>query len=320
MKNLKNNQLEKKPGLHPRNRHSLRYNFPVLINCLPALRKFVSTNKFDDESIDFANPEAVKTLNQALLKFFYKIDEWDIPKNYLCPPIPGRADYIHQMADLLGSTHGGSIPKGESVRVLDIGVGANCVYPLIATHEYGWEMVGSDIDSVALANAEKIVVSNKLDTKINLRLQTNSSSIFKGIIKDNEFFDLTISNPPFHSSFEESQAQTQRKIKNLGKHKIVLNFGGKSNELWCAGGEEAFVSRMISESLQFKSNCFWFTSLVSKATTLPHIYEELKKVNVRNFKTIDMSHGQKKSRIVAWTFLTPEEQLSWRNKTFIQSR
>lgn len=289
---------------------------------LPELKKFISKNKFSgEESIDFANPDAVKALNQALLKFFYNINTWNVPKNYLCPPIPGRADYIHQIADLMGSMNGGVIPHGEQIRILDIGVGANCVYPLIASAEYGWKLVGADIDVKALANATNIITSNNLENKITLRLQNNAEAIFKGVIEDDDFFDLTISNPPFHSSPEEAQEGSKRKIKNLGKGKLNtprsssrLNFGGQNNELWCVGGEASFITRMIKESLEFKKNCFWFTTLVSKTTTLPQIYDELKKVNVQDFKTIDMAQGQKKSRIVAWTFLTSAEQKQWREK------
>ncbi len=296
-----------KPGLHPRNKHNLRYDFPKLIESSPGLSKFVSRNKYNDDSIDFADPEAVKALNQALLKFFYKINFWDIPKNYLCPPIPGRADYIHQIADLLGASNKGSIPTGKQIRILDIGVGANCVYPLIATSEYGWSCTGSDIDPIALKSANEIILQNNLDHLIELRSQDKTHHIFKGVISENDFFDVTISNPPFHSSLEEAQSGNLKKNKNLGKNKISkhplpLNFGGVSNELWCEGGEISFASKMIRESKDFKSNCFWFTTLISKATSLPSLYQELKMAEVRSFKTIDMGQGQKKSRILAWTF------------------
>jgi 23S rRNA (adenine1618-N6)-methyltransferase len=313
-------QLEIKPGLHPRNRHNSRYDFAALTKSSPELLKFVAKNKFNNEdSIDFANPEAVKALNQAIIKHFYNITNWDIPKNYLCPPIPGRADYIHQIADLLGSKNKGLIPLGKKIRVLDVGVGANCVYPLIAHSEYQWDIVGSDIDSVAIDSANKIIKANNLTDSIELRLQKDSSSIFKGIIKDKEFFDITISNPPFHSSLEEAQEGNQRKTKNLGRGKpaprtSVLNFGGVSNELWCVGGEVAFAKKMIEESKMFHSNCLWFSTLVSKFTNLPLIYEELKNAGVVDFKTIDMAQGQKKSRIVAWTFQSPGQQKDWNKK------
>ncbi len=96
--------------LHPRNPHRERYNFKQLIETNPALKPFVRPNAFGDESIDFSNPAAVLMLNKSLLKHFYKIDFWEIPDGYLCPPIPGRADYIHNMADLLSENNSGKIP------------------------------------------------------------------------------------------------------------------------------------------------------------------------------------------------------------------
>lgn len=294
--------MEKKEGLHPRNKHSSRYDFKELTNCLPTLKPFIAKNKYGDESIDFANPAAVKKLNQALLKFYYQINSWDIPNNYLCPPIPGRADYIHHIADLLSKNNNGVIPHGEAIRVLDIGTGANCVYPLIASCDYGWQIVGSEIDPLAFSNAQKIINSNGLENKITLRLQPDAKNIFTGIIKENDFFEMTLSNPPFHASKEEAATASGRKAKNLKTDKKILNFGGQNNELWCEGGELQFITRMIKESVQFSKNCLWFTTLVSKSSTLPFLYEELKKAQVFDFKTIDMSQGHKKSRILAWTF------------------
>lgn len=87
--------ITEKTNLHPRNLHRLRYDFELLTEKLPELQQHVSINEHQIETIDFSNPEAVKTLNKALLVTYYDIKNWDIPKNYLCPPIPGRADYIH---------------------------------------------------------------------------------------------------------------------------------------------------------------------------------------------------------------------------------
>jgi 23S rRNA (adenine1618-N6)-methyltransferase len=311
--------MEKKIGLHPRNKHTSRYDFKELTHSLLELKPFVFKNKFGDESIDFANPLAVKMLNTALLKFFYNVNYWDVPKNYLCPPIPGRADYIHHAADLLAKSNNSVIPKGDAVRVLDIGVGANCIYPLMASHEYQWNIVGTEIDAEALKNAQTIISKNQLDVKISLRLQTHAENIFTGIISENESFDLIISNPPFHSSLEEASVAGHKKVRNLERskkeytqsEKKVLNFGGQNNELWCVGGEAAFIGRMIKESLTFKNNVLWFTSLVSKATTLPALYEQLKSAGVSDFKTIDMAQGHKKSRLIAWTFKNQIQQQLW---------
>lgn len=305
-----------KPSLHPRNKHQGRYDFDSLIQASTSLAKFVQLNAFGDASIDFSNAQAIKALNQALLKQFYAISTWDIPKHYLCPPIPGRADYIHYVADLLSAANSGAIPQGETVRVLDIGVGANTIYPLIGSREYGWHFVGADIDATALKNAQHIVNVNALSNAIELRLQNAVVSIFKGIIAQNELFDLTLCNPPFHASLAEAQAGTQRKWRGLGKNKAnaqspTLNFGGQANELYCEGGEEAFINTMVNESKQFANQCLWFTALISKASTLPSVYRALKKVNTLEVKTIEMAQGQKQSRIVAWTFLNASQQRAW---------
>jgi 23S rRNA (adenine1618-N6)-methyltransferase len=309
-----------KVGMHPRNKHRGRYDFDQLIQASFALAQFVKLNEYGDASIDFSNAQAVKALNQALLKQFYAIAIWDIPKQYLCPPIPGRADYLHYLADLLNTTKAGVIPQGETVRVLDIGVGANIIYPLIGNREYGWSFVGADVDLNALKNAQHIVDVNDLSKVIELRLQSSPVLIFKGIIGQDDTFHLTMCNPPFHASLAEAQAGTKRKwrglVKNVSKSRanfqsVALNFGGQTTELYCEGGEEAFVTAMINESKEFANQCLWFTTLISKAASLPSVYQALKKVNALEVKTIEMAQGQKQSRVVAWTFQNVSQREVW---------
>lgn len=288
-----------KTELHPRNRHRAPYDFKQLIKSCPSLSKFVARNNYGNESIDFTDPIAVKTLNKAILKFFYKIT-WDIPEHFLCPPIPGRADYIHYIADLLADHNKGVIPEGKKISVIDIGVGANCIYPLIGHREYGWSFVGTDIDPSAISIAKGIVSQNNLAEVIEIRLQKSPINIFKGVLDDDGQYDVSMCNPPFHASRAEAQAGTQRKWKNLKVHTKALNFGGQSNELWCPGGEVAFIKHMIEESTQV--NCKWFTTLVSKASSLTPIYRALEKTRPKEIRTVEMGQGQKKSRFVAWTF------------------
>jgi 23S rRNA (adenine1618-N6)-methyltransferase len=304
LQNKKEHPVEK-TKLHPRNKHRERYNFKQLIESCEELAPFVLLNNYNDESIDFFNPQAVKMLNKALLKHFYGIANWDIPQNYLCPPIPGRADYIHNIADLLKNEKGAS--KQKQINCLDIGVGANCVYPIIGNKEYGWTFVGSDIDLVAVTAAKKIIELNPpLNLAVEIRSQSNKKNVFQGIIKKDEHFDVSICNPPFHASLEEAEAGTLRKLSNLkGKknNQPVLNFGGKSNELWCDGGEAKFVQTMILESKQFSTAVDWFTTLISKKENLQLVYETLYQVNATDVKTMEMGQGNKTSRVVAWTFI-----------------
>ena len=306
-----------KENLHPRNSHRAGYDFKQLCKNSPALKQFVSLNQHNDESIDFSDPDAVKALNKALLKYFYGVDHWDIPDGYLCPPIPGRADYIHYVADILAGINNGNIPRGSKIQVLDIGMGANCVYPLIGSYVYDWQFVGTDIDPVAIRSAQNIVSLNKyFQDKIEFRTQANKAHIFNGMIRRDEGFDITICNPPFHASLQEAQLSAAAKWKKLGlsKQATALNFGGQKTELWCYGGEAGFIRRMVEQSAAVARQCLWFSTLVSKKDTLPVIYKALKKVSALDVKTITMAHGQKVSRIVAWTFLTGAEQSDWRNK------
>jgi 23S rRNA (adenine1618-N6)-methyltransferase len=276
------------------------------------LAGFIVAHPLGGDTIEFFDPVAVTTLNRALLRHDYGLTWWDIPPGYLCPPIPGRADYIHHAADLLGEG------QQRGARALDIGTGANCIYPIIGMREYGWSFVGTDIDPVAIRSAQKIVTANTvLSGQIECRLQPSPSDIFNGIVRSGERFDLTVCNPPFHASAKEAAEGTLRKLRNLGNgakvEKPVLNFGGRSNELWCPGGESAFVRRMIAQSAPLGDRCRWFTTLVSKRGSLPAIYHALKQVRATDVRTIAMSQGQKHSRLVAWTFLTPEQHADWKS-------
>ncbi|AXV67132.1 23S rRNA (adenine(1618)-N(6))-methyltransferase RlmF (plasmid) [Pseudoalteromonas lipolytica] len=287
--------------MHPRNRHLNGYDFTLLCKDTPVLSQFITQSPTGSETLDFSDAMAVKTLNQALLKSYYKIDFWDLPDNYLCPPVPGRVDYIHHLADLLASDNQGKIPTGKQVKVLDIGTGANLIYPLIGQHEYGWHFTGSDIDALSVKIAKQIAQFNRL--KISVKQQDNSNKMFTGVITDKDVFHLTLCNPPFHANEQQAQTGSQRKWKNLNKiPKKELNFGGRENELWCEGGEREFISKMITESQEFSEQCIWFTSLVSKSETLPQLKKQLASLDVKDVKTIKMAQGQKISRFIAWSY------------------
>lgn len=314
MSSEKNKQV--KTRLHSRNRNRERYDLSALTTSNPELANYIKPNKYGGDSVDFSNPVAVKILNKALLNHYYGVKNWEFPDENLCPPIPGRADYIHHMADLLSENNFGKIPIGNQITCFDIGIGANCIYPIIGVIEYDWKFIGSDIDRKSIESAQNIVNSNSsLKQKVECRLQENSKDVFYGIIGREDKIDLSICNPPFHSSLEDAQKGTRRKVKNLSGKRVEtpqLNFAGISDELICDGGEYKFIHNMIRESERFSKNCFWFSTLVSKQSNLKGIYKSLEKPKVNQVKTIPLGTGNKSSRIVAWTFLSKEEQKEWR--------
>ncbi|GJL46922.1 TPA: 23S rRNA (adenine(1618)-N(6))-methyltransferase RlmF [Citrobacter farmeri] len=296
-----------KPGLHPRNRHHSRYDLASLCKDTPELAQYLVLTPAGEQSVDFANPLAVKALNKALLAHFYGVANWDIPEGFLCPPVPGRADYIHHLADLLAETSG-SVPAQATI--LDVGVGANCIYPLIGVHEYGWRFTGSETHEQALASAQAIISANPgLTRAIRLRRQKTPAAIFNGIIHKNEQYDATLCNPPFHDSAASARAGSERKRRNLGQNKDdALNFGGQQQELWCEGGEVAFIKTMIAESQAFGRQVMWFTTLVSRGENLPPLYRALTDVGAVRVVKKEMAQGQKQSRFIAWTFMDDDQR------------
>jgi len=288
-----------KDKLHPRSFHNQPYNFQELTVKVPELKQFIVKNRDGVDTLQFADPKAVYLLNKALLLYFYNLDFWDIPNKNLVPPIPGRADYIHYLADLL------KVADSDKTTVLDIGTGASLVYPLIGNAVYNWNFVATDIEPKSIEIAQEIINKNPhLTSKITLRLQSDKKQILSGIITKDDYFDAVMCNPPFFKSKKEAEAQTLRKLKGLDKRKtpkLINNFSGESNELWCNGGELSFVLNYIKESILFKTQVGWFTSLISNEDNLKPLQIELKK-SAKEVKIIDMAQGNKKSRIVAWRF------------------
>lgn len=302
-------------GLHPRNLHQQGYDFAALVKSYPPLAPYVKPNAHGNLSIAFADPLAVKTLNAALLKRHYNINDWHIPEGALCPPIPGRADYIHYIAELLAIDEPTtelvkSLPK---ITLLDIGTGANGIYPLLACQLYGWHCVGSDINTQSLENVASIIANNpQLKGSFTLRTQQDKNHIFDGIIQAGEFFDVSVCNPPFHASPDEAFKGSQLKLNNLARHRgeqtstataPTLNFGGQDAELWCKGGERMFLKKLIKESQGFSTQCRWFTSLVSKIDNVKPAKKLISKLGAVDIREIEMKQGNKITRILAWTFI-----------------
>jgi len=286
---------------HPRNKHQGHYDFEKLSKLNPSLKSLLKSNPRGQITIDFSNPEAVKSLNATLLESYYDLEEWALPPNYLCPAIPGRAEYIHLVADLLNTDE---FKSKKNITCLDIGTGASLIYPIIAAFEYEWLIIGVEIDELAFEFATKNRDSNDfLKSQISLRQQSDPKSIFSNVILDFDEIDVVICNPPFHRSESEFLKASKRKHKNLhGTKAFKLNFGGHSKELWCEGGELGFIERMIKESVDFKYQIKWFTSLVSRDKHMGVINKMLESVNVAKSLTLPMKFGNKQSRIIAWRF------------------
>ena len=304
--------------MHSANPHKNGYDIKALVQVLPELGPLVIQNKHGHDSIDFSNAIAVKLLNRALLKKYHQVQYWDIPDGFLCPPIPGRLDYLCYLNEFLEAQGVNTelARHHEKVNALDIGTGANMVYALLGSQVFNWKVTGSDIEPLSINWASELVKQNKnLKKSINLRQQKNKQYIFKGIIKEGEYYDITMCNPPFHASEEEATAGSQRKNKNLNRNKQKrgsqvahiksdkqLNFAGRNNELWCEGGELTFIKNMMDESVVFAKQVGAFSCLVSKKENIAPLKKHLSKFKRLHHKVVDMKQGAKISRMIIWWF------------------
>lgn len=283
-------------NLHPRNKFNQSYDIERLAKNVPDLRKYL-LNLYDDQlSVDFTQPEAVFHLNKALLKTTYGIKGWRILPNSLVPTVPGRLNYIHYLADLLGEK------KGAQVHILDIGTGSSLIYPILGVKEYGWSFTGTDTHIPSLTNAKGILKDNPdLAKQIRLRQQNDSKKILEDMILPGEYFDAIMCNPPFFKSSEDHAQSVARKNHNLRiSSDAESNYKGLATELWTLGGEKKFITQLIYDSFTFKKQIGYCTTLVSNKENLKPLRAILEYHKVEDIRVISMNQGNKINRILAW--------------------
>ena len=282
--------------MHPDNPYRHEYDLPRYIQQLPELASYCK-KKHGRLTVDFASPDAVIALNKAIIEADCGVVGWTVPKGNLCPPIPGRIDYLLHIKSLLSDTHG-------PIKMLDIGTGATAIYGVLAATQFDYQVVGTDISQHSLSHAEKMLAANpSLASKVTLRHQPSASHIFHGVVNDTEQFDISVCNPPFYKSSQQANEKNREKNRALASKQTDRNFAGQDNELIYPGGEVAFIKRMIFESYKYRNQITWFTSLVSQKSSVDEIKRTLKKERHAVQQWITMKHGNKTSRIVVWQFI-----------------
>lgn len=163
-----------------------------------------------------------------------------------------------------------------------------------------------------LRTATIIANNPTLKDRFTLRTQHDKNRIFEGIIRAGEFFDVSVCNPPSHASLDEALKGGQLKLNNLARSRgeqrtktesPTLNFGGLGAELWCKGGEQLLLKKLIRESQVYSTQCRWFTSLVSKADNVKPANKLIRKLGAVDIREIEMKQGNKITRVLAWTFI-----------------
>lgn len=328
-------------------------NFIELLEKDDGLAKIVGKRKDGKyEQIDFKNPSVLRAVTEATLLHEFGITI-TLKEDRLCPTVPNRLDYLAWMEEIWKSTGLSEleefiaisnkdttadsrqtkrkrVEKDTSLRILDIGTGSSCIYPLLgcALHS-DWEFLGTDIDKESLKNARETIYNAMNDRNSTAQNGCHSLNLPKRIhllererdqylfpdsqevckigldpvrspsspSQEGYIYHMTMCNPPFYASQAEMDESLNAKAKppNAVCH-------GSANEMICIGGEFSFIKRMINESIRMKEKVIWFTTLIGKLSDVEPIVEELQKQNVSHLQVTDFIQGKTKRWAVVWTF------------------
>ena len=222
------------------------------------------TNELIFES-DYKDEKLQIRFVQILLSKYYNIPQWHLLPGRLVPHPKLREQYLHWISHLPLNIHSGGDTENEynhpeNIRILEIGTGSNCIFPLLCGKHFKWEIVSTDIDSEALEEAEILLKENNIEDIAQLRLQKDPTNIYINIINEGEFFHYAIANPPYYDSMVGIEIATSRL---------------KVMEYMTKGGELEFVRGMIRESLGFRANVGWFSTIVGIQEHYDILYREL---------------------------------------------
>ena len=285
------------PYIHERNPYKVPPDFKELAVECPEFRSVLKTELNGKLSLDWKDRDAVRVLTLTLLKRDFGLDV-RIPPGNLVPTLPLRFNYLLWLEDLMAANEGSNLHSDFNCSEpfgLDVGVGASCVYPLLAAKHFKWHVLGSDVDPESLASARENVARNNLEERVELFHQDPEGPVFEEAISRSPSKKLafTLCNPPFYEGSQTSPVRAPRHEKPAGK----------VNEMTTPGGEVALVERMIQESLKLKNSVLFFTCMVGHKGSL----KEIKKVfhslftNV-HFSTTEFCQGRTMRWGVAWSF------------------
>ncbi|PRP85949.1 methyltransferase-like protein 16 [Planoprotostelium fungivorum] len=283
--------------LHARNALRDRPDFKELGTKYPEFGKFLSEKASGKLQLDWTNGEAVREYNITLLKHYYNIT-LTLPSDQLCPPVANRANYIHWIEDLIQIDPASRAGRG-SVRGIDIGTGASCIYPLLGCkiNHPNWSFLAVDNDAQSLYIAEQNLNLNRQwlsdqnqSSLIQLRHVTDGTTLdYLG----QETYDFLMTNPPFFSDLEETQLNER------------VDATAKATEVVTQGGEVEFVGKIVENSMRTKGQVTWYTAMIGRKIDLTVLERKLRQCGVPHVKTSELSQGKTTRWAIAWSFTVP---------------
>ncbi|KFB50082.1 AGAP011889-PA-like protein [Anopheles sinensis] len=246
--------------MHPRNRYRERPNFQDLVKQFPELNQVAIVDVSGKVKLNYKDAQALQLLSKYLLLRDFGLN-LELPPGKLVPTLPLRLNYIHWLEDI-GDIAGWQ--GKDSVKGIDIGCGASCIYPLLAVVQtnHRWHMVAIEKAEDSLQIAKANVLRNSLEQYIDVRPQVaGGQTILLEVLNNHpdERFDFCMCNPPFYDSATGVKHQNR-----TGKRREPSNAStGSVEELCTDGGEVSFISQIIEESLQLKDRVSVYTTMIA---------------------------------------------------------
>lgn len=297
--------------------------------------------------IDFRDADSSIALTEAMLEHDFGIHV-SLRNDRLCPAIPNRINYIAWLQEIVDKVQSiaecvSHLEKNgdeerpakrikqhpESVRILDVGTGASCIYPILGCALDDWNFIATDIDAESIAAARSIVddPSNQgvsqaefthgrrldLQNRIELCLRGDGDSVLpseedlKSLkldaiswphLDEGLLYHAVMCNPPFYKDEVEMQHCQDGKVR--GPSAVCL---GSEREMICKGGETAFVTRIIDESVHLQDRVLFFTCTLGKASDIDPIVKRLIEVKAETVMLTEFTQGRTKRWGIAWSFL-----------------
>jgi len=158
--------------------------------------------------------------------------------------------------------------------------------------------IGTDIDEKSFFYAQKNISLNGLQNRIKLLKTSPDGPLIPLDELKMQQVDFTLTNPPFYpsaSSLNESAIQ-----KSLPPSSVCT---GSPSEMIYPGGETAFVSRIITESLSMKHRVQWYSSMLGLYSSISAIINLLKSHSITNYAVTEFIQGSRTRRWgIAWSF------------------
>ncbi|KAB5541565.1 hypothetical protein DKX38_014539 [Salix brachista] len=92
--------------------------------------------------------------------------------------------------------------------------------------------------------------------------------VLLGVVRDGEKLDFCMCNPPFFVAMVEAGLNPK------------TSFAGTPEDMVCPGGEKAFITHIIEDSVVLKESSRWFTSMLRRKTNIKFLTSKLRDVGV----------------------------------------